>query len=358
MLPGVDVKTWAVKVLQGLGYQPTTGSVQALVGWQKAEGGHWQNDASFNPLNTTLNEPGSRPINGVGVKAYRSWDEGIAATVKTLRNGHYGGILHGLKAGNAGAVAAAIGQSPWGTNGQLVQHTIAGTRVGRLPNVVASPGGGGSSPLAGDLSPAGPVVDVSAVQRPAVPAVSLPAPAVTAGPRLPDAYRPLDPGAAPSPPPVQDLTGVAQGAPVGEQVEPSGGGVAAPSTPGSDRQLERILQDANKVDVAHVPYLWGGGHQAKQIRGSKVTPLDCSGAVSRVLGLDPRVASQFEGWGKAGPGKHVTIYANDDHVLLKINGHFWGTSHENPGGGAGWIAAGYISKEYLSHFTVRHPPGL
>jgi hypothetical protein len=153
MLPAVDVQTWAVKVLQGLGYQPTTGGVQALVGWQKAEGGNWQNDASFNPLNTTLSRPGARSINSVGVKAYRNWKEGIDATVQTLRSADYGGIRHGLKTGNAGAVATAIGHSPWGTNGQLVGRTIAGTTIRRLPNVVASPGGSSGSSLASQISP-------------------------------------------------------------------------------------------------------------------------------------------------------------------------------------------------------------
>jgi hypothetical protein len=351
MLPAVDVQTWAVKVLQGLGYQPTTGGVQALVGWQKAEGGNWQNDASFNPLNTTLSRPGARSINGVGVKAYRNWQEGIDATVQTLRSSDYGGIRHGLKTGNAGAVATAIGHSPWGTNAHLVGQTIADTTIRRLPNVVASPGGSSGSPLSSQISPQA-VMSV-APQPQQAPQGSVPAPAVTPGPRMPDAYRQLDPGQGPAPAAAADLSSQ----PVAAAAGVGGGGTAA-ATPQSDRQLESILQDANKVDAAHVPYLWGGGHQSKQIRGSKVTPLDCSGAVSRVLGLDPRVAAQFEKWGKAGAGKHVTIYAKDTHVLLKINGHFWGTSLSNPQGGAGWIAAGYISKDYLSGFTVRHPPGL
>jgi hypothetical protein len=45
--------------------------------------------------------------------------QGIDATVKTLRNGNYGGILHALAAGDPHAVAKAIDQSPWGTHGAL-----------------------------------------------------------------------------------------------------------------------------------------------------------------------------------------------------------------------------------------------
>ena len=114
-----------------------------------------------------------------------------------------------------------------------------------------------------------------------------------------------------------------------------------------------VTQEANLINNAQVPYQWGGGHGGRQPRGSKVTPLDCSGAVSRVLGIDPRVSGQFESWGKPGRGR-VTVYANKTHVLMEINGHFFGTSASNPGGGAGWIPRRLISKEYLRGFTARH----
>ena len=81
-----------------------------------AEGGNWFNGARYNPLDTTLPEPGATDMNSVGVKAYTSWSEGLAATVETLENGLYGNILAALSAGdNAPAVAAAVAVSPWGT---------------------------------------------------------------------------------------------------------------------------------------------------------------------------------------------------------------------------------------------------
>src|SRR5205823_5815289 len=41
------------------------------------------------------------------------------------------------------------------------------------------------------------------------------------------------------------------------------------------------------------------------------------------------------------PGKGaVTIYANASHVYMSINGHYFGTSGSNPGGGAGWFSGG------------------
>jgi hypothetical protein len=129
---------------------------------------------------------------------------------------------------------------------------------------------------------------------------------------------------------------------------------AQPSSGGPGKKARKAAREADRIDAAQVPYLWGGGHAGKQPRGSKVTPLDCSGAVSRVLGLDPRVAAQFKTWGKPGRGKRMTVWANNEHVLIEINGRFWGTSKSNPGGGAGWIPKSAISDSYLSRFTPRH----
>jgi hypothetical protein len=115
--------------------------------------------------------------------------------------------------------------------------------------------------------------------------------------------------------------------------------------------LQTLTDRANKLDSKHFAYSWGGGHAKKQPAGS--VPVDCSGAVSQVLGIDPRVASQFKSFGKPGRGR-ITIYAKDTHVLMEINGHFFGTSASNPGGGAGWIPRSAISPQYLKGFTARH----
>jgi hypothetical protein len=114
-------------------------------------------------------------------------------------------------------------------------------------------------------------------------------------------------------------------------------------------------QRASAIDKQRLPYSWGGGHGGKTSIHDPV-PLDCSGAVSKVLGIDPRVSGQFGKWGSPGDGggKGVTVYSNGHHVLMKINGHFFGTSGTNPGGGAGWIPQQAISPGYLKGFTARH----
>jgi hypothetical protein len=94
----------------------TPSNVEAIVGWEEAEGGNWQNDAKFNPLDTTYPLDGSTPINSVGVQSFGSWTIGVTATLDTIENGLYGGILSALSVGNnAYAVADAVGASPWGT---------------------------------------------------------------------------------------------------------------------------------------------------------------------------------------------------------------------------------------------------
>jgi peptidoglycan hydrolase CwlO-like protein len=115
--------TWAQAFLKSLGVPLTADNVAAVVAWEMAEGGHWYNTAHYNPLNTTQSMPGATVFNSVGVKAYTSWVQGLKASVITIHNGLYGGILDALRRGNdAQAVAGAVAASPWGTGSFTPQH--------------------------------------------------------------------------------------------------------------------------------------------------------------------------------------------------------------------------------------------
>lgn len=104
--------------------RPTAGAMQAMLGWMAAEGGHWNNSAKYNPLNTTrIIHKGERSMNGAGVKVYGSWEDGLRATIETLKLPAYRSIVANLKSGNAMGVANAIESSPWGTGG-LAKQTI------------------------------------------------------------------------------------------------------------------------------------------------------------------------------------------------------------------------------------------
>lgn len=120
----------------------------------------------------------------------------------------------------------------------------------------------------------------------------------------------------------------------------------------SGKGVQAVTARADKLDAEKRPYLYGGGHAGDS------WSLDCSAAVAAALGVDVRTSGEFEKFGQAGKGKAVTLYANDGHVLMEINGHFWGTSASNPEGGPGWIKRADIPASYLKNFTARHPAGM
>jgi hypothetical protein len=103
---------YAVDVIRGLGVPGSLENVLGLVAQMQAEGG----SARFNPLNTTLAMPGATDYNGVHVKNYVSWDQGMAATIQTLRQSNMAKLMLELRRGtSARAYWVALGLSPWGT---------------------------------------------------------------------------------------------------------------------------------------------------------------------------------------------------------------------------------------------------
>jgi hypothetical protein len=108
--------SWAGALLSAGGWPQTACNLGAVEAWEAAEGGNWENSAAYNPLDTTQPESGSSTMNSVGVRAYPSWQAGFQATLATLENGNYPGILSALRAGDsAQSVANAVAASPWGT---------------------------------------------------------------------------------------------------------------------------------------------------------------------------------------------------------------------------------------------------
>jgi hypothetical protein len=110
-------QSWAPAFLSVISEPQTPCNDNAIVAWEAAEGGAWNNSADGNPLNTTQPEPGDWSINSAGVKAYPSWQEGLRANATAITNGLYGSVLAALRQGNdAQAVADAVASSPWGTS--------------------------------------------------------------------------------------------------------------------------------------------------------------------------------------------------------------------------------------------------
>lgn len=107
---------FANALLSALGFPVTGADVTTLVFWENHEGGNWHNDARYNPLNTTQPEPGSGVTGTQGdIGVYLSWDQGIEATVTTLRNGFYPTILASLASGLGLSSADDAELSKWGS---------------------------------------------------------------------------------------------------------------------------------------------------------------------------------------------------------------------------------------------------
>jgi peptidoglycan hydrolase-like protein with peptidoglycan-binding domain len=105
-------------------------------------------------------------------------------------------------------------------------------------------------------------------------------------------------------------------------------------------------------EIATRPYVWGGGHGSFQSAG-----YDCSGSVSYALhggGLlsSPMDSTGFESYGEPGPGSHITIYANAEHVFMVVDGRRFDTVAQQEGGSR-WSG----SMTGTGGYVVRHPAG-
>jgi cell wall-associated NlpC family hydrolase len=115
--------------------------------------------------------------------------------------------------------------------------------------------------------------------------------------------------------------------------------------------VESIIRAANAV--ALLPYVYGGGHARWED-----SAYDCSASVSFALAAagflkGPLDSTSFMGWGSAGPGRWVTIYANPGHAWMVVAGLRFDTSGLRQGGSR-WTA----QTRSTGGFVLRHPPGL
>jgi cell wall-associated NlpC family hydrolase len=129
-----------------------------------------------------------------------------------------------------------------------------------------------------------------------------------------------------------------------------GNGVALPPLEAPEA-VRRIIEAGNAI--ARTPYIWGGGHGRWLDKG-----YDCSGSVSFALaaaGLlsGPLDSGHLMSWGRPGPGRWVTIYANAGHVFLEVAGIRFDTSAQRVTGSR-WANFGRST----AGFAVRHPAGL
>jgi peptidoglycan hydrolase-like protein with peptidoglycan-binding domain len=129
-----------------------------------------------------------------------------------------------------------------------------------------------------------------------------------------------------------------------------GGGSSSSAGGEASGVIARVI--AAGEEIATRPYEWGGGHGSFQSAG-----YDCSGSVSYALhggGLlsSPLDSTGFESYGEPGPGSHITIYANAEHVYMVVDGRRFDTVAQQEGGSR-WSS----SSTSTSGYVERHPAG-
>jgi cell wall-associated NlpC family hydrolase len=118
--------------------------------------------------------------------------------------------------------------------------------------------------------------------------------------------------------------------------------------------VQEIIQAGNQI--AHLPYVWGGGH-AKFID----TGYDCSGSLSFVFAAagilkSSMVSGDLANWGAAGPGKWITVFANNGHTFMYVAGLRFDTVALAQTGSR-WSNRA-ANESNLGSYAIRHPPGL
>ncbi len=131
----------------------------------------------------------------------------------------------------------------------------------------------------------------------------------------------------------------------------SSGSESSSSTSEGSSIVSRVIAAGD--EIATRPYVYGGGHGSFQSAG-----YDCSGSVSYALhggGLlsAPEDSSQLESYGEAGPGQHITIYANAEHAFMVVDGKRFDTIAQQESGSR-WAS----SVGSTGGYVVRHPDGM
>ncbi|HSS42214.1 MAG TPA: hypothetical protein VLK37_06625 [Solirubrobacterales bacterium] len=117
--------------------------------------------------------------------------------------------------------------------------------------------------------------------------------------------------------------------------------------------VKKVIAAANKIRTK--PYVYGGGHGRWWDAG-----YDCSGAVSFALHggelIDtPMPSGSLAGWGSAGKGRWITVYANGGHAYAVIAGLRWDTAGNTSGTGPRWHKS--LRAAATGPFITRHPDG-
>jgi hypothetical protein len=116
-----DRGAWSDEFLAEIAAPTSVENRVAMLTWIASERGYSEAPiaAAWNPLDTTMPRKGATDYNDAGVKNYASWDDGIGATVATIKIDGYGypAIIAAFRS-NADAehIVRVIDASSWGSH--------------------------------------------------------------------------------------------------------------------------------------------------------------------------------------------------------------------------------------------------
>jgi hypothetical protein len=133
-------------------------------------------------------------------------------------------------------------------------------------------------------------------------------------------------------------------------VDPLDGMAIAPA--GLPVQVQEVIAGGNAI--RNFPYVYGGGHLS-----FVDDAYDCSGSVSYALAAAglikaPETSGQLVSWGKPGPGRYITVFADDGHTFMWVDGVWFDTAGRAGPYTTRWL----IRQPSLLGYAVRHPAGL
>jgi cell wall-associated NlpC family hydrolase len=168
----------------------------------------------------------------------------------------------------------------------------------------------------------------------------------------------VGPPSGPLPQPVSDaqirreLAASGQAAHAGQATVTTQGLALAPIN--APAIIQQVITAGNQI--AHLPYRFGGGH------GTFIdNAYDCSGSLSFVFAaagiLNTTMTSgELMSWGKPGPGKWITVFADNGHTFAYVAGLRFDTVALAQTGSR-WSNQS-ATEPNLTRFVVRHPAGL
>lgn len=137
--------------------------------------------------------------------------------------------------------------------------------------------------------------------------------------------------------------------------------------------VDAVLAEAKRISGKKFPYVWGGGHvrAGKPDGGTGRDPgigYDCSGYTAACLLAGDMLPSDWatgvpasgtfaSSWGRPGTGKHMTVWANSEHVWIQFHDGAGKRADTSPWGSGSSGPRVRPMNRSTAGFTPRHWPG-